>query len=578
MKRIFGLSALACTVSLCALPILAQQGTPADPPSVFGEELDVRVVNVEVVVTNRKGGRVTDLKPEDFRLLVDRQPVSVEYFTEVREGQALAAPAAAGAPEAPREPGAQAGTSYLVFIDDFFAVAAQRDDVLKSLRKDLSRLGPQDRMAVVAWDGGRLKRLTGWSQSPQVLAEALDQAMRRPARGLVGRRDLERLAEDNGTQLAAQSDSGVVETEDPTLLGVLGPAPGVSLAEVAYAEVLSRQIAGISSAVVSAMRGAGSPEGRKVLLLLSGGWPLSLQEYVGGGDRPSMTRDLPDPEPSLRSMTDTANLLGYTVYPVDVPGVMTAPWRSAVQAPSGTSVIAGQTGGLAVGSSGQGVPGLGSMREQEIEATLNYIARQTGGKAMLNGNRMLALARTDEDVRSYYSLGFTPAWRRDGKSHRVEVEVLRPGLKTRSRTGFVDLSRGAETAMKVQTALLFGDVPEGEPLTVRLGAPSPVRKKGAREFPVSLEIPVSALTVLPIDGKYVARIELRLAAADSRGNLSDSPAVAIEISSATPPAEGQRMRYDTQLFLFGKAKHLVAVVYDRTSGKIAAGQADFAAK
>jgi VWFA-related protein len=206
MKKIFG---LACVAWLSAVPLFAQ-GDPADPASAFGEELDVRVVNVEVVVTNRKGGRVTDLKPEDFRLLVDRQPVSVEYFTEVREGQSLAAPSAAGAPEASQEPGAQAGTSYLVFIDDFFAIAAQRDDVLKSLRKDLSRLGPQDRMAVVAWDGGRLKRLTGWSQSHQVLAEALDQAMRRPARGLVGRRDLERLAEDNGTQLAAQSDSGVV--------------------------------------------------------------------------------------------------------------------------------------------------------------------------------------------------------------------------------------------------------------------------------------------------------------------------------------------------------------------------------
>ena len=62
------------------------------PPasSSFGESIDVRVVNVEAVVTNRKGARIPGLTAADFRLLVDGREVSIDYFTEVAGGQAVA--------------------------------------------------------------------------------------------------------------------------------------------------------------------------------------------------------------------------------------------------------------------------------------------------------------------------------------------------------------------------------------------------------------------------------------------------------------------------------------------------------
>ena len=64
---------------------------------IFGETIEVRVVNVEAVVTDKRGNRVPDLKPQDFRLKVDGKPVKVDYFNEVRAGQAIARePGAAG--------------------------------------------------------------------------------------------------------------------------------------------------------------------------------------------------------------------------------------------------------------------------------------------------------------------------------------------------------------------------------------------------------------------------------------------------------------------------------------------------
>src|SRR5688572_16736038 len=116
----------ALALLTAAVPAAAWQPPPAaePPPSIFGEQIEVRVVNVEVVVTDKEGNRVSGLAPSDFVLKVDGKPVPVEYFSEVRGGQAIAPGAAASGETLPGlptlAPGSAVGTSYLVFIDDFF--------------------------------------------------------------------------------------------------------------------------------------------------------------------------------------------------------------------------------------------------------------------------------------------------------------------------------------------------------------------------------------------------------------------------------------------------------------------------
>ena len=112
------------------------------------------------------------LAPGDFRLLVDGKPVKIDYFTEVAEGRAAGkgAMAATGAPAAPPapsgaasapsgtapapalpdvqgvEPGGDVGTSYVVFVDDFFYVLpARRNRVLGEIAKGLDKLGQRTR-------------------------------------------------------------------------------------------------------------------------------------------------------------------------------------------------------------------------------------------------------------------------------------------------------------------------------------------------------------------------------------------------------------------------------------------------
>ncbi|HYG65422.1 MAG TPA: VWA domain-containing protein [Thermoanaerobaculia bacterium] len=545
---------------LAGLPAAAQSPQPAQAPQPpFGEEIDVRVVNVEAVVTDRQGNRVPGLQPGDFRLLVDGKEVPIEYFTEVRGGQAVTpeAPGAAGnegrTPVVPGlaslAPGSPVGTSYLLFIDDYFSLAPRRNEVLRALQDDLGRLGPEDRMAVVAYDGGELKMLTTWSNSSREINRALQEAIARPARGIDRLTDLRTF--ESSRRFSAGSVPGAGMPRAATS-GIL------SFEERNYAQELARQVADVSGAAASALRGFAAPPGRKVMLLLSGGWPLRPVDYVVNSfERTILTREAPEGEALLRPLIRTANLLGYTIYPVDVPGV------------EAVSADATESGGPSLGTS--------NVREQEIEDSLELVAARTGGRPLVNGLRAAALEQAAADTRSYYWLGFTPTWQRNDQPHAVKVEVRRDdlrGLAVRSRDSFFDVSRRAEVTMMVESAMLFGSAPGFATMPVQVGTPKRAGR-GQVEVPVTVSIPADAFTPLPAEGKFAAQLELRIASVDERGGRSAIPVIPLSLAGDKPPAAGSSLTYQTSLRLRDALQHLVVALYDPVSGKITTGEVDF---
>jgi VWFA-related protein len=554
MKKVFVPTlSLACVLTLGA-GLLAQQKTPARPQEepVFGASVDVRVVNVEVVVTDKDGNRVSGLKPSDFHLKVDGKPVPVDYFSEILGGQSVAPPVKA-VPGV--EPGGAVGTSYLVFIDDYFPIQIRRNEVLKSLKDDLGRLGPEDRMAIVAYDGGRLSLISNWSQSQADLARAFDKAMARPTHGLDRVTEFNRLASNVGFASSGTSDStnrvpGAGST--PLDLNTRMDNSGLSPLESDYAKMLFRQEDGAVKAAARTLRTFASPPGRKVMLLLDGGWPYSIQSYIRGGSAQTLSREIRDGEQLFRPLTSTANLLGYTVYPIDVPGLSGAANDASIQGAAGSDSA--------------------SFRDQEIKGTLEFVAAETGGKDLRNSNRIAALSQAAADTRSYYWLGFSPTWEHNDARHAVKVTVDKPGLKVRSRESFLDLSKKVEVSMMVESALLFGNVPGGVVLPMRVGTPTKTRN--GTEIPITLGLPADVVTLVQVGNKYAAHSELRFAASDDNGNDSELPILPININSDHPAKPGGFIKFETKITLKGKANHLVATVYDPVSGKLATAETD----
>lgn len=544
-------AALLGALLIAPLPALAWQQQPAEnPPSLFGEQIDVRVVNVEVVVTDRQGNRVQNLTPADFRLKVDGKVVPVEYFSEVRGGQAIAAAgteAEAPVPGLPSlAPGSPVGTSYVVFIDNVFSIGARRNEVLRTLKDDLARLGPEDRMAIVSYDGG-VEMLSTWSNSERDLSRAIDKAMGMPSYGA------QRLAE---LRMFETSNSLTGQRIEPGRRASF--AQRLDIDEIGFVQRLAGQVERAVGGAVSTLRGFAAPPGRKVMLLLSGGWPYSPADYaINNPARPVLTTsDLPRGEEIFRPLVDTANRLGYTIYPVDVPGVEAQATSALSQGP--------MAGGL-------------NIREQENEASLQFVAEQTGGRPLLNSTRAKALETVAGDTRAYYWLGFTPTWQGNDKRHDVKVELTRPirGLEVRSRESFLDLSRKAEVSMMVESAMLFGNAPGSIPMPVQLGAAVPAGKK-LMQVPLTLAIPVDAITFVPLGGKFASELELRIAAQDEKGNQADMPVIPLTLSADQQPQAGGYVRYETKVTLRKLGHHLMIAVFDPLSGKITTAQADVA--
>src|SRR4051794_31938448 len=89
--------ATALIAVLTALPAIAQQ-QPAPDLQQFGAVIDVRIINVDVVVTDRKGVPVKGLKKEDFELYENGRPVALSNFYEVAGGRPVATEGEEAAP------------------------------------------------------------------------------------------------------------------------------------------------------------------------------------------------------------------------------------------------------------------------------------------------------------------------------------------------------------------------------------------------------------------------------------------------------------------------------------------------
>ena len=177
----------------------AQEVPSASAQDDFEERVDVEVVSVDVIATDREKERVLDLTKDDFELLVDGRPVRIDYFAAPHSPAppALAdegipslaiAPAPAPAPSAP--------TNLIFYIDQTALENADRQRALAGLREFLrSRAEGADRVTVASFEQ-RLKVVLPPTTDREAIAKALDQVEERPSLASLGSRERAQLERD----------------------------------------------------------------------------------------------------------------------------------------------------------------------------------------------------------------------------------------------------------------------------------------------------------------------------------------------------------------------------------------------
>ena len=171
----------ATALTLCASAALSQQPPQrTEPLPTFSESVEVRVLNLDVDVTDSKGNPVTDLKREDFTLKIGKNVVPIDYFSRVNDGALHAPDLATATPEQTcrrtrraKTPPTSRATSWSTWTS-----ATCRPDYrnrsLNAIRDLVTRLGPNDALRVVVFNRSP-RVLVDWTTSKENAMAALSE-------------------------------------------------------------------------------------------------------------------------------------------------------------------------------------------------------------------------------------------------------------------------------------------------------------------------------------------------------------------------------------------------------------------
>jgi VWFA-related protein len=406
-------SLAAAFVALAATAADSQQAPPPQTPTFKAQ---VEYVEVDALVTDAQGRFVRDLTKDDFQVYEDGRLQTISTFSLVdlpieRGERPLFA-------EAPIEPDVRSnerpfdGRVYVVILDDLHTDVLRTQQVKMAMRQFIERsLGENDLMAVVH-TGGRTDAAQEFTNNRRLLLAAVDKFMGRKLQSAtVARND----------QYFRQLGAGVGgRVSDPYEQERAYNAQGTMRSLKEIAEWLS------------GLRGR-----RKTIIYVSEGIDYDVTDVIRSYDAPGSSAS-----GLLQDIRDTINAAARSnvaIYAIDPRGLTqlgdisigVGSWADA----QGTSANPDQQAPDATGI------GAGGLRNELMLSQMNLraLAEETNGYAAVNSNDLRgAFDRIVRDNSSYYVLAYYPPTnRRDGRFHRIQVRVSRPGLTVRARRGYV---------------------------------------------------------------------------------------------------------------------------------------------
>ncbi len=428
-------------------PAQADQQPPPAPQTqqpVF--RTGINFVRVDVIITDRNGNVVSDLRQGDFEVVEDGKPQTIETFKLVKlDGGAT--PTADGPPRPIRtdydeesEAGRDDVRLFAIFLDDYHVRRGASMVVHAPLATFIdTQLGPSDMIGLMhPLDPLESLRMT---RNHAAVIQGVQQ--------FLGRKF------DYEPRNAFEERYAHYPTE--------------------IVEMIRNQVS--MSAIKGLITHLGSlKEGRKSLILVSEGFsnmlPPQMRDQIasipGSGnpqrfdpqaglndpneDRASLLAGA-DMQTELRDIYDTANRNNVAIYAVDPRGLAV----NEFDIDEGINV---QTDRQYLGSTMD---------------TLRTLSENTDGRAIVNRNDLVAgMKQILRDTSAYYLLGYNSTQApSDGKFHEIKVRVKRQGLQVRARKGYWALD--AETTARAKAPAKPGAAPAVRAALAAVNTPARVR-------------------------------------------------------------------------------------------------------
>jgi VWFA-related protein len=490
-------SLTAFVAASLGLAVYAQQPqTPsASEPAIRATAEEVLL---DVVVRDKKGHWVDDLKPEDFQIFDNGEPKKITSFRLVHGGEAIGA----GGTRTQLDPLRQIRLVTMIFhCSDNNARRLAHDAALDLLKGEL----PQNVYMAIMTIDFKLEVLQAFTNDTALLRQAIDRATRSHVTDFskdteTVRRQLEQMLGPNAG--GAQTLQGQINSSAPTVTGGGPPTNPGAFATVAMAQMLLEMIRTEQSyamseggrvtvyALLDAVKEQYRLPGRKSILYFSEGVviPQELQDQ-------------------LKQILSIANRANVSFYTVDASGLMTTSTNQA--ATDMLNAAAQSSRDQATTVSGPVSPdqanvidtGIGSTRANP-QTALEELAESTGGALIANTNDLRGpLHKLAEDIQTYYEISYNPEIKTyDGSFRKITIKLASSDLRVQSRSGYIALP----PALAKGSVLRSFEVP----LLTALDSPEPPKAfsyeatamhfRGRQGEPVCelvMDIPLAAVTL-----------------------------------------------------------------------------------
>jgi VWFA-related protein len=480
-------------------PPSANTITPNTSPAAT-IRVNARLVQFDVVVTDKQGRPVKDLAASDFTVLQDGKPQSIRAFefhtrTAASEtaatspGNAAVKPAVAMTPNTfTNIPAKAPQSSWAVVLFDLLNTGVSDQSYARNQLLQLLKSIPRGQPTALFVLTRNLEMLQGFTEDSEQLVQSAE--LLNPGKSQI----LTTLVERERTI------SSITSTAQQAAPASGAPTPGTSFdtTSIAYAQA-ARISQGYNDHeafrttdraifTLAAMRGlaqavSGYP-GRKNLLWLSGSFPVQIEPDPASTDPFRNFRGFEDQIRTTDSLLATSRV---AVYPVDVRGLQSLGIDISV-ATAENQMMNDVSPGVAHGVVAPSSSNLGATINAETvsltddRTTMKTIAEQTGGEAFVNTNDLKRMInRSLDDGATYYTLAYTPPKDDDtGSYHRVVVQVPNKSYKLAYRRGYYSIP--PVTSSAAGTAALRAALQPGMPpatsmmLTASLELPDATRK------------------------------------------------------------------------------------------------------
>ena len=487
-------------VALLAGPVGSAQQPPPQTPRVGFTE-GVSAVLVDLVVRNRRGEPIRDLRQDEIEILEDGVPQTIGSFTpNFDDGLPSGAPAApAGAPATPAAasgPGAAGARTPPVIALVF--------DRLGSESRRLAIQASQSYLGTSAQTSGyvgifgvdlSLREYAPFTRNGKTLRQGLGEVASRASSAFATAefRQQKASADERGG-LAARAASTAESGGGAGAGGNVGGAPGEAQLAQMESQMLSdfdtmeRDQQGYATtnglfAIIKTMRVI---PGRKSLVLFSEGMsiPPAVQRLFLG-------------------VVDAANRANVSIYAMDAAGLRTESEQAKIRDQVNDAAKVGINTGYANGGGSEPLTKSLEKNEdvlrQDPHNGLGELAQSTGGLLFDNGNNLKqGFDRVEEDLRSYYLVGYTSTNQAyDGRFRTIDVKVKRPGVTVSARKGYFAVRDTGGMPVNTWEAPALGaleqkPVPNAFPIrAAALSFPEPSRPG---LVPVVVDLPTGPLT------------------------------------------------------------------------------------